>query len=186
MHLPDLKIAGTATRVGIGEYLIGDLDSSMRATLGSCVGLCLVQPTRLRFALAHILLPTPADGVVPQGRAMTRYASTTVPFLLDALEVPLVERRTLRAFIAGGAQMYESDGQRSTVGADNQTALTDALVANKIRISKSDLGGPYGRQLVADGPTKSIYSIVMEDPERSLQWELPPQFHKGIPKDPTP
>ena len=111
-------MAGNARRVGIGEFALTDGAVSLRATLGSCVGLCIAHPGTGRFALAHVLLPTSSKRSGGDD-SPARCADTVVPLLLDELKINRARRTDILAFIAGGAALYEGDAQRNAVGDEN-------------------------------------------------------------------
>ena len=168
-----------ARRIGIGEALRGGPEGQMRVTLGSCVGLCLASTREPKFALAHVLLPSTDSSAGPSNFPPSRFASTVVPYLLEMLEVEGRQRRTLRAFIAGGASMFSGDSQRNRVGADNAARLKEELDANRISISASDLGGVNGRQLVVDAQRGRVFTVRFDVEDDSCEWELPHVFRSS-------
>ncbi len=176
MHIPTHEIAGNAVRVGIGDCRLGGDTDALRATLGSCVGVCLVYPERRQFSLAHVLLPSPPDEVIPGDAMASRYASTVVGHLLELMEIEPVERRKLRAYVAGGASMFDGDAQRSHVGEDNRAALMVSLKQLRVRVAEEDFGGDQGRQLVVHGPRGIVVSLHLEDPQASHVWEFPAAY----------
>lgn len=168
-----------ARRIGIGEALRGGPDGQMRVTLGSCVGLCLASTREPKFALAHVLLPSMDSSVESSKFPPSRFASTVVPYLLEMLEIEGRERRTLRAFIAGGASMFSGGSQRSQVGTDNAARLQEELVANRVSISASDLGGINGRQLVVDAQRGRVFTVCFDAEDSACDWELPHVFRSS-------
>lgn len=170
MERNDYQLAGHAERVGIGEARIGGRGDCLRATLGSCVGLCLVWPERRRFVLVHVLLPESAAARRP-GPA-TRFADTAVPFALSALDLPRRRPTGLVAFVAGGAAMCTGRDQQHQVGAENVAQLLRALKRAEVPIAGRDLGGAAARQLVVDGPSASVVSIRYGEEASSRRWEL--------------
>ncbi len=176
MHLSTHELAGNAHRVGIGECRLGGDGDALRATLGSCVGVCLVYPQRRQFTLAHVLLPFAPDDLERGDATASRYADTVVQHLLDLMKVQPAERRRLRAYVAGGASMFENAGQLNRVGDENQLALVASLKALQVRVAEEDFGGDEGRQLVVHGPKGVIVSLHLEDPQASLVWDFPAAY----------
>lgn len=166
------RVAGNAQRVGIGEFATTDGAVSLRATLGSCVGVCLAHPKTGRFALAHVLLPTSA-GSGSEGRSAARCADTVVPLLLDELGIREDRRHEVTAFIAGGAALYAGNAQRNEVGKDNGRMLVEQLRAHKIRIAGRDLGGKASRQIVVDGAAGQVYTLVLDERDQGVAWPPP-------------
>ena len=176
MHLSDSEIAGRALRVGIGEGRTGELKDSLRATLGSCVGICLLWSRAKRFALAHILLPD-SSAAKTKRLSPCRYADTAVPWLLESLGVGPRKRREVTALIAGGASLFTED-QLTQVGAENVEAARKALRSARIRITGEDVGGEESRQIVVDGPSRFVLSLRLEQDE-AVRWEMPALFRDG-------
>lgn len=173
MSLSQDQIVGRAERVGIGDYALGDPGASVRITLGSCVGICLVWARRSKFAVAHVLLPTQKNvNLHPQ---LSRFADSVIPFLLEELEAT-GHRRQITAFAAGGGSMYAETSSKAGVGELNANALEGALKENKIRLVKSDFGAETPRQLVVDGPSRQIISLNLDTPEESVIWPFPTLF----------
>lgn len=169
-------VAGLAERVCIGKCQIGSVGSSLRATLGSCAGLCIADPVLRRFALAHVLLPHAPER---QLEPTARFADRVVPFILHELEIHRKDHKRLVAFVAGGARMYESGGQRHNVGELNASVLIQSLGAHGIHVARSDTGGTGGRQLVVDGPGGVVYSMNFDDEGALHTWELPQSFQRA-------
>lgn len=148
----------------------------MRATLGSCVGLGLVHAATGKIALAHVLLPEPPESHKGPVLDPARYASTVVSHMLEGFDLGRRGTRGLRAYVAGGARMFEGTSQKNSVGLDNQTALLASLAAHKILVVGRDLGGTSGRQLVIYGPSAVALSLNLDNPETSPSWEFPASF----------
>ena len=173
MHLPEIEVAGNALRISIGEGRVGGVNDSYRATLGSCVGLCVVWSNQSKFVLAHVLLPHESSAAIPR-KCRARYADTVVPWAIEQLEVPSCSIRELVAYVAGGARMF-ADSQQTHVGDDNQQALIDSLRQHRVRVKGSDFGGEEGRQLVVDGPSRRVFSLGLER-DLVTRWEFPRSF----------
>ena len=176
MHLSVSELAGRATVVGIGEGRTGGPSDSYRATLGSCVGVCIVWAKAGIFGLAHVLLPAhdKPDEVI-QTDSGSRYANTVVRWLIDQLEVPQRKRRELVAYVAGGASMFQGGDQQTHVGEENQRQLLQALGDAKVRVKGHDFGGEGGRQLLAHGPTRKVFAVSLES-DHFVEWEMPANF----------
>lgn len=172
MRVSGLELAGRAKRVGIGQAMVGSDSDALRVTLGSCVGLCLIQPRRSIFGAAHILLPTRSGTATGPD---SRFADTAVGYLMKLMEIPK-RTRDMVAFIAGGAALFSSQKQRTNVGATNAETLEQSLDAHRIRIVGRDLGGAHSRQLLVNGPSLQVVSILMEDEVRETEWPFPADY----------
>lgn len=95
-----MSLSGTTSIVGSGCMEIRTR-GRMKAYLGSCVGLALLDTKRRIGGMLHILLPEPVCDV-PSSQLYS-YASTGVPLFLKALFEHGAGRDNLGAFVAGGA-----------------------------------------------------------------------------------
>ena len=175
MAVPEVEIAGNAVRIGIGKGAVGGAGDSFRATLGSCVGACIVWPNAGRFGLVHVLLPHAERAVDPSSKNATRFADSAIPWLLERLEVTAKARRELVAYIAGGANMFSGSNQQTQVGMENRESLLDALRRARVRVKGEDMGGDEGRQLIVHGPQQRVFSMRLSSSE-IINWPMPPTF----------
>ena len=150
---------------------MGASGDALRANLGSCVGLCIVRPTRGSFGLCHILLPKPTRDAAEEPANPARFAATAVAYLLSELGIRTErERDQAVAFVAGGSDLYESKHQ---VGANNRAELLKALAAEGIEIAGRDLGGCEPRQIVVDGARGCVVSVGLGENGRVEEWAIP-------------
>lgn len=113
--------------------------------LGSCIGICLFEPTKKMGALGHIMLPNSPD---PRNEAtVNKYADTCIPNMIKRLQRLGCNPANLIAKIAGGAKMFEVSGDSSfgNIGARNTVAVKESLRAHGIRLYAEDCGANYGR-----------------------------------------
>lgn len=152
-----MTAAGAIVHVKIGHIECAGSPHTLKATLGSCVGIALLWPQAGRAALAHCLLPSSAlaakalhDRAADVGPA--RCVDQAVPALLALLDVPAGQRRQVQAHLAGGAHLRAlASSLRSTgVGALNIRAAREALGAAGLRISGERVGGDLPIQIVVD------------------------------------
>ena len=113
--------------------------------LGSCVGVALYDKTTCTAGLVHVMLPDSTK--VRQNQNRAKFADTGIDWLLEMLAKEGVNRRSLTAKIAGGAQMFafKSDNEMLRVGERNVEAVKNKLNSLGIRILAEDTGLNYGR-----------------------------------------
>jgi chemotaxis protein CheD len=134
--------------VGIAEMKIArSPDALTTLGLGSCVGAAIFDPQLQIGGLVHILLPT-NNGDSSENKA--KYADTGLPELIDRLISMGAKRNSLGAKIAGGANMFSSNGSSNIfmVGQRNADMCRQVLAREKIRLISSYTGGSYGRTIV--------------------------------------
>jgi chemotaxis protein CheD len=142
------------TLVQMAQIGVAEQGKRLRTTLGSCVGVILHDPARGLSGLAHIMLPKRLH----QDEAIGKYADTAIPSLLGQLERRGSRRKDLRAYLAGGANMFQSsrDSRITTVGEKNLLAVRQILDSLGIPIRAEHTGGMQGRTVVFDGHTGEL------------------------------
>ena len=169
MHLPEEELIGNFSRVEIGDSIISDFDASHRVTLGSCVGVCLHWKSLDRYALAHVLLPSRKSASRADKYPDSRFGDTVGLYLLNTLEVPRARYRQVDAYIAGGANLYDS---RAQVGDQNSEQVLRSLAALRVRVRKQDIGGTTSRQMAVVGPKRTVLSLLLDDNNTVHRWPL--------------
>ena len=134
------------TIVGMGELQVSN-DPSVVLTglgLGSCIGLCIYDPTARVAGMVHIVLPSGSNA---QSAAVAKFADTAVPEMVQRVVDFGATRQRLWAKMAGGAQMSLSPGADSffNTGERNVEATKSALDSLKIPLMAADVGGNHGR-----------------------------------------
>lgn len=152
--------------VGISDLkLAKPPDTLVTYALGSCVGICLLDPITRVGGLAHIMLPT--SKISPGDKNIMKFADTAIPDLVKKMELQGAFRSRVTAKIAGGAQMFgSSTAPASTAGATdiwqigqrNVAAVIAVLQAMSIPIIAKDVLQNYGRTVFFD-PASGIMSV---------------------------
>ncbi|MBP1968078.1 chemotaxis protein CheD [Virgibacillus natechei] len=139
-------------KVGIADLNIVTVPDTIRTSgLGSCVGVVLYDSSRKIAGLAHILLPD--SGLTRQENInQYKYADTAIPVLIESLVKAGAAKRSLKAKLAGGAQMFSftSSSNITRIGTRNSEAVHEKLQELKIPVVSSDLGGNSGRTIEFD------------------------------------
>jgi chemotaxis protein CheD len=140
-----IKIA----KVGIADMkMIQSPDLIRTSGLGSCVGVVIYDIIREIAGLAHIMLP---DSSLAKSGPVNRakYADTAVKELVGRLLIAGARQNSLKAKLAGGAQMFQfangSDLMR--IGPRNVEAVKKELGALRIPVISEDVGGSSGRTI---------------------------------------
>ena len=112
--------------------------------LGSCIGLCMYDPTAHVAGMVHIVLPTSSKA---QSTTAAKFADTAVPELVQRLVDLGAVKLRLWAKVAGGAQMSLSPGADSffKTGERNAEATRSTLESLSIPLTAADVGGNRGR-----------------------------------------
>jgi chemotaxis protein CheD len=135
--------------VGLGELAVSRADAPEHLVahgLGSCVALCLFDPSSRVAGLAHVVLP----GNDPADLPNARFAGNALCALLGALAAigGAQDPRRYQARLAGGAHVVATGLPR--IGDKNVEAVKAALAQARVPIYAEDVGGRRGRTVWFD------------------------------------
>ena len=123
--------------------------------LGSCIGISLYDPMIKLGALVHIMLPEvfgSGDGNI------FKYADSGLAETLRKIEIMGARKPRLIAKIAGGAKMFELQGNSTlgNIGARNIISVKQILRSEGIRLVAEDVGENYARTMTFDVSTGGV------------------------------
>ncbi|MFK7912338.1 MAG: chemotaxis protein CheD [Pseudomonadales bacterium] len=137
--------------IHIGEIQLAKPQEQLRALLGSCVGIALINRKRQQCTLCHCLLPN-APAIVDEIGA--RWVDQAIHSALMLLNAERVGRRYLEAVVAGGGRVVSHSGaSKIRVGESNIAAAREVLGSYRIPIVDEDVGGCQSRQILVCGST---------------------------------
>ncbi|RPF48411.1 chemotaxis protein CheD [Hydrogenoanaerobacterium saccharovorans] len=134
--------------VGISDInLVSAPDVLVTYALGSCVGICLLDPLSRLGGLAHIMLPSSKQ--LPNIPPSNKFADTAILNLVKQMESLGARKARLKAKIAGGACMFNcvNNTAISNIGKRNVAEVKNILATLGIPILAEDTGSDYGRTL---------------------------------------
>lgn len=142
-------------KVGIADMNIVRTPDHIRTSgLGSCVGVVIYDQGKEIAGLAHVMLP---DSSLAKGGTINiaKYADTAVKELVNILLKNGARSYSLKAKIAGGAQMfqYATANDMMRIGPRNVEAVKKELATLRIAIVAEDVGGNSGRTIEFDPKT---------------------------------
>ena len=142
-------------KVGIADMNIVKAPDLIRTSgLGSCVGVVLYDPLQKIAGLAHVMLPD--SSLAKNGSLnLAKYADTAVKELVSVLVKQGARKPSLKAKIAGGAQMFQfsSGSEMMRIGPRNVEAVKKQLSDLHIILVGEDVGGNSGRTIEFDPKT---------------------------------
>ena len=158
---------GNVIKIGMAELnVVKAPDSILTSGLGSCVGVCLNDPTAKVGGMAHVMLPDSTSG--RQAENPSKYADTAIPILIDKIQKAGGVKRRLVAKIAGGAQMFSfynaSDVMK--IGDRNVEAVLNILKENNIKVLVNETGGNFGRTIEFFPENGSLYIRTINQGEK--------------------
>lgn len=130
--------------IGVGELEVAEHPMRLIApALGSCIGVALWDPSAKRGGMAHVMLPSPAQGMEP--RNLGRFATYAVPELVRMLGEAGSPKRRLVAKIAGGAAMFRGEAATASIGRRNIAEVKAQLSLMSIPLVAEDTGEGHAR-----------------------------------------
>lgn len=147
-------------KVGIADMRFVKAPDRIRTSgLGSCVGLVIYDFDKRIAGLAHVMLPESSLSKVTEFNP-AKYADTAVEVLVSKLLTFGARRFTLKAKMAGGAQMFQfaTNNEMMRIGPRNVAAIKSELERLKIPLISEDVGGNSGRTIEFD-PSQGLLFI---------------------------
>lgn len=130
-----------------GQVCVSAEPQSIVFILGSCVAVCLWDPTTKIGGATHFLLPLAED----RSPSSPRYGNVAIPVLIHKLVEAGARLDRLRAKIFGGGCLLNSaysKGQNADyLGARNAEISVQILRKERIPIDFTDVGGGRGRRI---------------------------------------
>lgn len=158
-----------STRINIvqGEYAVSkNPDALISTLLGSCISVCLYQPSKGIGGMNHFLLPGERTGAkLGLGE---RHGAYLMELLINGLLKQGVAKSELLAKVFGGAQTVAFLGD--DIGERNISFARQFLKEEQIPIISESVGGKLGRRIQFWPATgKVMQSFIPPPPE-----QLPP------------
>ena len=145
----------TTLDVHIGEVKISQNGETLKAILGSCVGIALIWESRSKCGLAHCLLPKQPQ---PSDKIGARYVDQAFQSLVELMKISAIDAPKVRVVVVGGGNMTGGNNKKRLVGASNFESAMAEVKSRGFRLLHSDGGGTLGRKIVVDG-TKLSFNV---------------------------
>jgi chemotaxis protein CheD len=134
--------------VGVGDMAVSNNSNVVISTyaLGSCIGVVALDPVVKVGGLLHIMLP---DSSLTPEKALSQpsmFADTGLKHFLNALVSLRADKRRLKVFLAGGANVL-SGSDFFKIGERNVIAVRKYLDMERIPVAAHDLGGMNNRTI---------------------------------------
>lgn len=129
-----------------GEYIVAASPTQVATVLGSCVSVCIWNPTRGYGAMNHFLLPLGGAGATDSA---WRYGDAAVDGLVRLLLDMGARRADLRAKVFGGAHLlFAGNNGPHKLGSRNVAIALERLANHQVEVEARAVGGDRGRKLV--------------------------------------
>ena len=145
------------TKVGMADLKVVKHPGSLTTLgLGSCIGICLYDPSTKVVGMAHIMLPS--SKTIKNNSNIAKFADTAIVKLIDDMKKQGAVSRRLVGKIAGGSQMFKfsSGNDMMKIGQRNAEAVREILKELRIPILADDTGGNFGRTIEFSSESGSL------------------------------
>lgn len=148
---------GRGLVVGIGELQVSHSPEDVITThaLGSCVAVCVWDPSLKIAGLLHFLLPEAKINAERASRQPAAFADTGIPLLFHTLFRLGLDKKRAVVKLVGGAEVSAPEGQSAfNIGRRNGLAAKQILWRNGALVKGEALGGTVARSVslrVSDG-----------------------------------
>jgi len=142
----------TPDRECIRHVRIGEIKTAsegiLKVTLGSCVGIALINRRTGVCGLAHCFLPVAPSGCQSDN---ARYTDRAIVNLLNKVAPDPIPRSELHAFLTGGGKLLVNEASsRAQIGQLNIETARATLRDLRIRYTEIELGGNEGCSAILD------------------------------------
>ncbi len=152
--------------VGIGDLKIARREGTLITyALGSCIGIALYDPNIKLGGLLHIMLPSSQNAKQDN---IFKFADTGIREMLRKMQVFGGVKSRYMCKIAGGAKMFEMQGNLGNIGQRNVESVRQILQMEQIRIQRQDVGANYARTMTLDVETGIVKIRSFGRPELTL------------------
>lgn len=143
----------------IGGMCITNGEDTLKAVLGSCVGIAIFWRKRKLYCLSHCLLADSSSGI---RELNAKYVSDAIPLMLQAMENTGRQRFELEAVVVGGGTMLQEHGNCNAVkiGPDNLEAARKHLAMHNVSLAYLKNAGKFASQIIVDG-LQGSYEVVL-------------------------
>ncbi len=127
-----------------GMLIAGEEPGTITTILGSCIAVCLWDPTLRAGGMNHYLLPYwNGDGL-----QTPKYGNIAITMLIDKMISIGCRRENLQAKVFGGASMLDNSCAFLNIGERNIMLADTALSESGIAVAGRNVGGNQGRKIM--------------------------------------
>lgn len=153
MSAPEVLVAR------MGQMQVTHTGDTLKAIMGSCVGVGLMWHKKGVYALSHCLLGE-SPGTDPLN---AKYVSDAIPMMIEAMGIESRrDRFSLKAVVVGGGNMLQENGtaEAEEIGPSNLNAARTYLDKYDIAVERIQDAEGNASQLFINGQTGE-YEIVL-------------------------
>ncbi len=128
-----------------GEIFVSKRPMTISTVLGSCVSVCLADPSRGFGGINHFMGPLDHSAQPPEAPESYRYCEPAIRGLIKRMLNLGCRKKDLLCGVFGGGKVIDLSYD---IGSVNISNAREVLSAEGIRVKRWDVGGSHGRRLV--------------------------------------
>jgi chemotaxis receptor (MCP) glutamine deamidase CheD len=141
--------------IHIGQYHASRLPTVIRTVVGSCVAVCLYDPSTETGGMNHIFLP--GKNETESFEVSARYGVHAMELLTARLVKLGADRTRLIAKAFGGANIFPEMNAGRNIGKRNSEFVISYLEKESIRLVSCNLGGTTGKKIFFHTDTGDVF-----------------------------
>ena len=152
--------------VGMADLKTGESPVVLKTNLGSCISVCLYEPTTKKGGLIHFMLAHAPSKLEPNLKK-AKYADTGITELISQVRKMVPGHQSnIQAKVFGGAKVLP--GTMHNIGSDNETSAKEILKSAGIKIIAQKTGGEKGYKVSFDLNTGKVTVQVFGEQEEEF------------------
>lgn len=140
-----------------GEFYASQGEEIISTLLGSCVAVCLHDPTTNISGMNHYMLEGKLTNLITLTKSSDKHAFQSISRLIGDMCKLGCGRTSLQAKIFGGGKVLQTENDIHTVPQDNIRAAKIILEMEDIPIVQEETGGKFTRKVLMEVATGKTF-----------------------------
>jgi chemotaxis protein CheD len=151
----------SSNHLNIGDMVLGRAPHTISTLLGSCVAICMYEPSRQIGAMCHCALPKcrSSHQCRPGCGQAGKHVECAIRVMLHHFQKQQIPREDIQVKLFGGANVLSSMGLKTNswmIGSQNEETARRIITRNRLTIRAADTGGERGRKILFDINTGKV------------------------------
>ncbi len=140
-----------------GEYFVSADDELITTLLGSCVAVCLHDPSTTISGMNHYMLEGKLINLIEHTKSSDKHALQSISRLIETMCTMGCARKHIQAKIFGGGKVLQTENDIHTVPQDNIRAAKLIMEMEDIPIVQEETGGKFTRKILLEVQTGKAF-----------------------------
>lgn len=154
LKLERLKYDKTVTVIYAGEHYVSNNDEYIETLLGSCIAVCLYDPSTCISGMNHFML---SGKNKEHDEISGKYGTVSINNLIKEMMDLGANAKNIVAKVFGGGHVLRSSNNGTNVPNENVRLAMSMLEIEDIPIAQYDVGDNYSRRIVMDSKNGKVF-----------------------------